>query len=247
MKLTNVILAAAIAIGVVFLSGLGFWQVKRLAWKEALIQRVETNLSAAPLTLAEIDAMHQRGEDFEYRPVKLAGEFDHSGEQHFFATHKGSPGYFVYTPLKLETGAYIFVNRGYVPLEQKVSSGREAGQVTGRVEIEGLARSAPDAKPNTFVPDNDLAKNVYHWKSLDQMTARAFASGSGESGGPVMPFFVDAGDTANPGGLPQGGVTLIEFPNNHLQYAITWFGLAATLLVVGGFFLFGRIRGNSPL
>ena len=244
MKLANIILAAAIAIGVVFLSGLGIWQVKRLAWKEALIERVETNLSAAPLTLAEIDTMRQRGEDIEYRPVKLAGEFDHSGEQHFFATHKGSPGYFVYTPLRLESGSFIFVNRGYVPLEQKASDGRSAGQVVGRVEIEGLARSAPDGKPNTFVPDNDLAKNVYYWKSLEQMTSQAFATADANA---VMPFFVDAGDAANPGGLPKGGVTLIEFPNSHLQYAITWFGLAATLLVVGGFFLFGRIRGNSPL
>ena len=245
MRLANIILVVAIAVGVVFLSGLGVWQVKRLAWKEALIERVETNLSAPPLSLSEIDTMRQRGEDFEYRPVKLAGEFDHSGEQHFFATHKGSPGYFVYTPLKLDTGSFIFVNRGYVPLEQKSPDNRTTGQVTGRVEIEGLARSAPDAKPNSFVPDNDLAKNVYYWKSLKQMSVQSSATRGGSS--EVMQFFVDAGEAANPGGLPKGGVTLIEFPNSHLQYAITWFGLAATLLVVGGFFLFGRILGNSPL
>ena len=218
MRLANIILVVAIAVGVVFLSGLGIWQVKRLAWKEALIERVETNLSAAPLNLAEIDAMRQRGEDFEYRPVKLAGEFDHSGEQHFFATHKGSPGYFVYTPLKLDSGSFIFVNRGYVPLEQKSSDGRAAGQVTGRVEIEGLARSAPDAKPNSFVPDNDLAKNVYYWKSLEQMTAQSTPTRGGSS--PVMQFFVDAADAANPGGLPEGGVTLIEFPPRPFVYSV---------------------------
>ena len=76
------------------------------------------------------------------------------------------------------------------------------------------------------------------------MTSQAFATADAKA---VMPFFVDAGDAANPGGLPKGGVTLIEFPNSHLQYALTWFGLAGALLAVGGYFLFGRVRRNSPL
>lgn len=240
MKLANVILVAAIACGVVFLSGLGTWQMKRLAWKEALIERVENNLSADPLSLNDIDAMRLRGEDIEYRPVRFEGEFDHSREQYFFATHKGSPGYFVYTPLKLDSGAFIFVNRGYVPLDQKTPAGRSEGQVVGRVDINGLARSAPTAKPNSFVPDNDLVKNVYYWKSITEMSSQAFSVDEAN----VMSFFVDADGAEIPGGLPKGGVTLIEFPNSHLQYALTWFGLAAALLVVGGFFLFGRIRGN---
>lgn len=243
MKLSNIILAVAIAIGVIFLSGLGTWQLKRLAWKEAMIARVENNLSGAPVALADIEALAARGDDFEYRPVQVSGTFDHSREQHFFATHKGNPGYYVYTPATLADGRILFINRGYVPLERKPLAGREAGQVAGEVTITGLARSAPSAKPNSFVPDNDLGKNVYHWKSLPQMTANAFPEG----GVDVVPLFVDANDAANPGGLPVGGVTLISFPNSHLQYAITWFGLALTLLGVGGFFLFGRLRQKSSL
>ena len=243
MKLANVILITAIALGVVFLSGLGVWQMKRLAWKEALIARVETNLSAAPLSLQDIKAMQQQGKDIEYRPVHLSGIFDHSREQHFFATHKGSPGYFVYTPLQLNEGDFIFVNRGYVPLQVKAANGRAQGQVAGQVELTGLARSAPTTKPNSFVPDNDLKKNVYHWKSLPQMQSRAFGHDS-DGAINVLPFFVDANDAVNPGGLPKGGVTLIQFPNSHLQYALTWFGLAGALLAVGGYFLFGRMRRN---
>jgi len=243
MKLANIILAVAIGLGVTFLSGLGFWQMKRLAWKEALITRVETNLSAVPLTLDKVEAMRQNGDDIEYRPVRLAGIFDHSREQHFFATHKGNPGYFVYTPFHIDSNNVIFVNRGYVPLNRKSSTRRVEGQVNGRIGIEGLARSAPQQKPNSFVPDNDLKKNVYHWKSLKQMTSRAY----GDASPTVMEFFVDAGEATNPGGLPKGGVTLIQFPNSHLQYALTWFGLAGALLAVGGYFLFGRIRGNSSL
>ena len=238
MKLSNLLLAAAIACGVVFLSGLGVWQVKRLAWKEAMVARVENNLKAEALDLAEIEQLHTEGEDIEYRPVRLSGVFDHSREQHFFATHKGAAGYYVYAPLQLESGRHIFVNRGFVPLERKSADSRMDGQIGGTVTLTGLARTAPLDKPNSFVPDNDLEKNVYHWKSLEQMKARAFAHGAVD----VLPFFVDVDAKSAGTDLPVGGVTLIRFPNNHLQYAITWFGLAATLLVVGGLFLFGRTK-----
>jgi surfeit locus 1 family protein len=243
MKTGNIILAAAIVVGVLFLSGLGIWQVKRLAWKQAMIARVENNLTDTAVSLHEIGAMHASGEDFEYRPVHLSGNFDHSREQHFFATLAGQPGYFVYTPLMLDNDAYIFVNRGYVPMHLKQPDTRQAGLISGTTEIVGLARSAPDGKPNIFVPDNDLVKNVYHWKSLDQMTRRAFAERSVE----VFPYYVDADARANPGGFPKGGVTRVEFPNSHLQYALTWFGLAGALLIVGGYFLYGRLKSNSTL
>jgi surfeit locus 1 family protein len=243
MKLSNIVLIASIVCGVVFLSGLGTWQMQRLAWKEGLIKRVETNLSAPPVKLFDIEGLLRGGEDIEYRPVSLSATFDHSREQHFFATHKGNPGYFVYTPARLTDGRILFVNRGYVPLPSKSADTRIEGQIAGAVEIVGLARTAPAAKPNSFVPENDLTKNVYHWKSLAQMTARAFP----EAGIEVVPLFVDVNDTPNPGGYPVGGVTLIQFPNSHFQYALTWFGLAGALLVVGGYFLFGRLRQKSSL
>ena len=243
MKFSNILLVSAIVLGVIFLSGLGTWQLQRLAWEEGLIARVQTNLSAAPVSLADIEALHQAEEDIEYRPVELTATFDHGREQHFFATHKGNPGYFVYTPAQLADGRVLFINRGYVPLQRKQAESRAEGQVKGSVEVVGLARSAPPAKPNSFVPENDLDKNVYHWKSLAQMTKRAFPNDSVT----VLPFFVDVDDAANPGNLPVGGVTLIQFPNSHLQYALTWFGLALTLLVIGGYFLFGRVRRKSPL
>ncbi|MEP0943623.1 MAG: SURF1 family protein [Rhizobiaceae bacterium] len=243
LRLSNILLIAAIIMGVIFLSGLGTWQLQRLAWKEGLIERVKNNLSAPPVPLTEIESLQEDGADIEYRPVQLSATFDHGREQHFFATHKSNPGYFVYTPATLSDGRVLFVNRGYVPLQRKAADGRAEGQVAGQVDIVGLARTAPTAKPNSFVPENDLAKNVYHWKSLTQMTTQAFPEG----GVTTLPFFVDANDSPNPGGLPQGGVTLIQFPNSHLHYALTWFGLAGALLVVGGYFLFGRLRQKSSL
>jgi len=238
MKLSTIILTACIAIGFMFLSSLGFWQLNRLSWKQGLIARVESNLTSKPLEFDEMEARRVAGEDIEYRPVTVTGEFDHSKEQHYFATFGGRPGYFVYTPLKRDNGQFVFVNRGYVPLEKKDANLRQSGLIDGRVTINGLARSAPSEKPNSFVPNNDLEKNIYYWKSLSQMLGRAYDKTEINS----ARFFVDADKTPVPGNEPRGGVTRITFPNSHLQYALTWFGLAITLLVVGGYFLFTRAK-----
>ena len=73
------------------------------------------------------------------------------------------------------------------------------------------------------------------------MSMRAGLDSSG-----LVPFFVDADATPNPGGLPVGGVTLIDLPNSHLQYALTWYGLAGTLVVVFGLFAWKRRGGARP-
>ncbi|MEM9732532.1 MAG: SURF1 family protein [Pseudomonadota bacterium] len=237
MRISTLILLLCIAIGFVFLSALGFWQVQRLAWKEALIARVEANRNSEPLPFDAMAERLQAGQDIEYRPVRVAGSFLHEYEAHFFVTQNGRPGYHVYTPLRRDNGQIVIVNRGFVPIEMKEVSKRSAGQITGRQEITGLARTAPAEKPNSFVPNNDLAKNIYYWKSLNQMLSQM-----PEKGGNAARFFVDAGPAPVPGGLPQGGATRISFPNSHLQYAATWFGLALTLLGVGGFFLRARAK-----
>ena len=241
MRGSQIFLVACIGLGVAFLSGLGIWQMQRLAWKEALIERVHPGLSSKPLSVSEVEQQIKDGADIEYRPSYAEGRFHHDKEQHYFATHNGAPGYFVYTPLELSDGRMLFVNRGYVPITSKDQAGRESGLIGDIVRVSGLARSAPAEKPNSFVPNNDLAKNVYYWKSLSQMAGNAYDKMDVATVG----FFLDADDTPVPGGKPEGGVTLIQFPNNHLQYALTWFGLAAALVGVGGFFLFSR-RKRMP-
>ena len=92
--------------------------------------------------------------------------------------------------------------------------------------ITGLARNPLAEKPSSLLPDNDPAKNIFYWKDLAAMAGIRRAA----AGARVLPFFIDAGaEPANPGGLPVGGVTIIDLPNNHLQYALTWYGLAAAL------------------
>jgi len=237
MKLAHLFLLTCILAGIAFLSGLGLWQMQRLAWKQSLIERVQQGLQKAPVPIQQLEGLSDTW-DVEYQPSFVSGKFQHEGEQHYFITHKGEQGYFIYTPLELEDGRMLFVNRGFVPITHKDPSTRTQGQIVGMVRIEGLARSAPNEKPNSFVPNNDLVKNVYYWKSISEMAAQAYDKTEISTLG----LFMDANAAPNPGGLPRGGVTRIEFINNHLQYALTWFGLAIALLCVGGLFLWSRMK-----
>jgi len=225
--------APLVLLALAILLGLGTWQVKRLYWKEALMADIEQRRSADPATLEEIEAIARSGGDIEYRKVRLSGTFDHTRERHFFATHQGQTGYYVFTPLTLPDGRILFVNRGFVPFEMKDPAKRLDGQVAGEVTLTGLARAPLIAKPSSLLPDNDIAKNIFYWKDL-----AAMAESAQVPAGRLVNLFVDADATPNPGGWPMGGVTLIDLPNNHLQYAITWYGLAAALVIVVGFAYF---------
>jgi surfeit locus 1 family protein len=217
----------ALAAAVLILVGLGTWQVERLSWKEGLIAEIEARRTASPITATAAADDVARGIDVDYRAITLSGTFDHAHERYFLATSDGAPGFYVYTPLDLADGRVVLVNRGFVPDELRDPAKRAQGQVAGDVTITGLARAKLAQKPSFIVPDNEPAKNLFFWKDLDQMAASA-----GLDPSKVLPFFVDAGAASNPGGYPLGGVTQIDLPNNHLSYAVTWYGLAVALVVI---------------
>lgn len=229
-----VILSALVAFAI--LVGLGTWQVQRLYWKEALLASIDQRVASTPKSLVEIEKQLADTGDIDYQPVTLKGTFLHSGERHFFTTWDGKTGFNVYTPFRLEDGRYLFVNRGFVPYELKDPSQRSQGEVQGLVDVTGLARNRLHAKPGMFLPENDPAKNIFYWKDLDAMALTADLP----AGSDILPFFVDANAAPNPGGWPLGGVTLLDMPNNHLQYAVTWYGLAAALAGVVGMWLYRR-------
>lgn len=218
---------------------LGNWQMRRLDWKEGLLAAVETRQGEAPVSLGDIERLRDNGADIEYQPVTVEGRFQHDRERHFFATHDGQSGYYIYTPLLLDDGRFVFINRGFVPFDLKEAATRPAGQVGGAVTVTGLARAGLSEKPSFVVPDNDVSGNIFYWKDLATM-----AGSVGLSADTLLPFFIDADATPNPGGLPVGGVTRISFPNDHLQYALTWYGLAA-VLAVGVIILFVRRKARQ--
>ena len=229
-----VLFAGALAV----LVGLGTWQVQRLAWKEALLATIDERIHADPLPL---DDVASRYPEIEYVPVTATGRFDHAAERHVFTTWEGESGYDVFTPLLLGENRAVLVNRGFVPFDRKDPATRADGQVGGEVTVTGLACRGLAEKPSWVVPDNDPAKNVFYWKDVRGMRETSGLDPAID----VLPFVVDAGDAANPGGLPVGGTTLIDLPNNHLQYAVTWYGLALALCGVFGYRLWS-LRKRTP-
>jgi surfeit locus 1 family protein len=229
-------IAAACAFAL--LIGLGTWQVKRLAWKEALIADVSARLSAPPSSLpppatwAGLDPASN-----EFQRVAVKAEFLNDKEALVFtsgSTMRGSSGagYWVFTPARF-AGGTIMVNRGFVPEGRQDPATRPQGEIAGRVEIVGVLRW-PE-RPGMFTPAAEPAKNL--WFSRDS-TAIAAAKGVA----PVAPFYIEQEGPPAPGGLPQVGVLKPSFPNNHLGYAFTWYGLAAVLAGTFGFWFAGRWR-----
>ena len=242
------ILLVCILAGTAVLVRLGFWQVQRLGEKEAMIARAENNSRGAPIPYDGLFPLEETGEDLEYRPVTVRGRFLHDREMYFVATFEGQPGRYVYTPLRRPDGAFVWVNRGFVPQDRIDPATRPGGQVEGEVTVTGLARMPLQEAPNSLVPDNEPLQRTFYWKDRDAMTEAAELEPS-----QVLPFFVDAargGEHAAPfvdgrPGLPVGGVTQIAFSNNHLQYIVTWWGLALCLVGVGGVFLWRRVSGRT--
>lgn len=221
----------------VILLSLGTWQVGRLHWKEALLADIQSRSSAPAVDVAEIERLLKAGEAIDYRHATASGRYLNDKERHFLATFEGQSGFYLYTPLELADGHYLFVNRGFVPYDRKDMATRPESLVEGPQTVAGLARAELTEKPSSLVPDNNEGTNIFYWKDLSRMAASV-----GLPADRVLPFFLDADATPVAGGLPKGGVTQITLPNNHLQYAITWYGLALALVAVtiAGFF-----RGKS--
>ena len=127
------------------------------------------------------------------------------------------------TPLRTDDGRIVLFDRGWIPSEKKEPPKRAEGQVAGRVELTGIVRRSQVRRQ--YAPENVPDKNV--WFHVDVPLMRQLA------GAPPDPrldsFFLDADAAPNPGGVPIGGQTRLDIPNDHLQYAITWFLLALAL------------------
>jgi surfeit locus 1 family protein len=202
--------------------GLGIWQVERLRWKLDLIERVEARIAAAPVPLPGWIAWNSPDDvrSLEYLKVRTSGNFDHDRETLVEALTERGPGYWVLTPLRTGEGT-VLVNRGFVPPDRRRPEQRAAGQVAGQVSLTGLLRlSEPGGR---FLRPN--RPEAERWYSRD-VAAIAGRRGLRE----VAPFFIDADSSANPGGLPVGGLTVVRFRNTHLVYALTWSALAALSL-----------------
>lgn len=219
---------------VLIMLALGTWQVQRMAWKAELIQRVEQRVRATPVPLP---ATVSDPESYEFRPVTVTGSYLHDKEMRLMARpRQGQVGYEVLTPLRrADGGGVVLVNRGFVPMDRRDPATRPDSRVEGEVSVTGLVRLPQPA--GWFQPENRPGADA--WMRVDPP---AMASAQGLSD--VAPLVVEAlPGPGRAGGILNGIPPQVELPNNHLQYAITWYSLAATLIVI---FVLSQRRRSEP-
>lgn len=235
LGLLGVLIVAMIA----GLLALGVWQVERRAWKLDLIRQVDARVHApaspppGPNRWSSVSTDHD-----QYRHVILRGTFQNDRETLTQAVTDYGPGFWVMTPFRTDAGFTVLINRGYVSTERRAPESRAAGQIAGETTVQGLLRITEPK--GGFLRANDPASE--RWRSRD---VEAIAAHRGLIN--VAPYFVDADASANPGGWPIGGLTVIRFPNSHLVYALTWFGLALMLAFGGGVLIWDERRVRRAL
>ncbi|MDA7427322.1 SURF1 family protein [Primorskyibacter aestuariivivens] len=208
--------------GVCILLWLGFWQVDRLAWKEGVLAEIEARIAADPVALPETP----EEERDKYLPVAVTGEIG-EGELYVLVSRKQvGAGYRVIAPLETDTGRRILLDRGFIKTDK-----RAAARPTGAAKITGNLHWPDDR--NSSTPDNDEAGNIWFARDIEDM-ARVLRT---------EPTLVIARQTS----LADTGVTPLPvdtsaIPNDHLNYAITWFSLALIWASMTGFFIWRTTR-----
>ncbi|HEY0918810.1 SURF1 family protein [Devosia sp.] len=222
-------------------AALGAWQWQRLAEKQALIAAVEERIHQPAIALPAAREWPALAPAYlDYRPLTASGRYVPEGTVLVFTSIAGGrgrysgPGYWVMTPLALAEGGTLFVNRGFVPEAAAAAFAGGGPLPEGEVTVTGIGRMPEPA--SAFTPGADIEKRI-EWVRDPERLARFAAPAPA----PFAPVYLDlpAGDA---GALPQGGETVVEFPNNHLGYAMTWFGFALLTPIMLGFWLLRRGR-----
>lgn len=238
--------AIAALAGLAVLLSLGFWQLERLSWKDALIAKVATDvtlpaiLAPTPSEWPDMDHL-----DWDYRHVSVTGRFLPGAAYYYTALGKANgpfegPGFMVYSPFQTQDGWIVLLNRGFIP--QGLSDKDRKSVIVAPADVltlTGLLRRSE--KPNWTTPDADPRSLIWFARDTSHMV-----DAMNMSDVIVAPFSVDLDAEFTPGsGLPQAGETIVRFKNDHLGYALTWFGLAATLTGVFLTYAAGMIWSRS--
>jgi surfeit locus 1 family protein len=227
------ILAVLAVLGIAGLTSLGIWQLERRVWKLQLIDQVEQRIHAQPVAVPGPADWPRITAADSYLKVNAHGRFLNDRETLVQAVSDIGSGFWVITPFRTDQGFTVLINRGFVTPDRRDPAQRKAGQIAGETSVTGLVRiTEPEGG---FLRNNDSAAG--RWYSRD---VEAIAKARGLSS--VAPFFIDADGSANPGGWPVGGLTVVAFNNNHLVYAVTWFGLALMLIAATLFVAIGEWR-----
>ncbi len=213
------------------LLGLGIWQLQRLAWKGALIQTLADRTEAPMVELPSAGDLWQSDiAALEFRRVRVTGDLQHGSSMKLLnRTLGGRVGVHVITPLVRPDGDVVLIDRGWAPADLPTGGGELDVE---RVDIEGFVRMFRE--PGRFVPDNQPQRDFWYFMDAAEM---AVAAGASE----VVRVYVTVAPDDVAGGYPRAVAPLVAPRNDHRQYAITWFGLAAGLLGVFGVFHTRRV------
>lgn len=230
--LKRIMPAGLALLGVIVLTGLGIWQLERRVWKLDLIEKVEQRVHAAPVAApgpsswSHLDA---------YRRVDVRGRFLSAPQTLVRAVTERGAGYWVIVPFRAQEGFTVLVNRGFIPADAAAQDLPNASG--GEVVLTGLLRLTEPG--GGFLRHNDPANERWYSRDVDAIAA---ARGIGSA----APYFIDVDASGDPSALPVGGLTVIAFANNHLVYALTWFGLAAMLAGWLAVFVRQELRLGKP-
>lgn len=241
------VIAASLAFAV--LVGLGVWQLQRLAWKHELLAALETRLAQEPASLDAALATAGDGGDVRFLPLQLTGRFRHDRQAGVAAVRDGAPGWRLVTPLEIAPPAapgsvqgpvsVVLIDRGFIARTPETTAAPPAPppDAVEEVSLTGLVR--PPARPSAFSPPPDPQARVYY-----TLAVAPLAEGLGVVGA-AAPFVVSAvseSPRAGPEGLAFAPPRVEDIANRHLEYALTWFALAASLAGVAAAFLARRPR-----
>lgn len=240
---TKVTLGLLVLAAMAILVSLGIWQLQRKVWKEALIASIDMRSHGQAVSIPdEATWTSWHPEENEFRRVSLTGTFLHNreipvygllpAEQAGAGVSSALQGTYLFTPLQLADGAIVFVNRGFVPNNKLVDAQRPPGEVS----VTGILR-APETR-GLFVPENKPVDGQWFTRDIAAMASHRHIER-------FAPFYVEADPSTGSGNTPtlwpKGGVTRqVVLKNDHLQYALTWFGLALVLAAMSVYSLFRK-------
>ena len=205
------------------LISLGSWQLQRLQWKNDLISSFETrsraDAIAVPVANAELA-------DLEFSSLALDGVFQHDKETLLTGrTYEGNAGFHVVTPMLLDDGRIILINRGWVSEDYRDPAKRTFSQIDGKTSVTGILRR-PGVK-GYFVPENE-PENGFWFTLVPSQINQHLALGDAA----IDQFYADALRTSDVVTLPIAAKTKLNLRNAHLSYAMTWYGIALALIGV---------------
>lgn len=231
------VLTVFAALGLGLALALGNWQLERLQWKQDLIEKVEMRTGAAPARFEAVLGQAEAGESMEYAPVRVEGGFAGGEPARVFGAIEGAPGYFLFAPFDTDEGVRVYVNLGFTPQVAPASDMALPPQ-GAPVIVEGLFREAEEpSPPASWIVSAEQSSDGF-WFVRDPRLFMPHTDGN------ALPYYIDrfAVDGAE---WPKGGTTRLEFSNRHLEYALTWFGLGATLIGVWLAFSFAKLSGKE--